>query len=75
MTAGTVEFKTQAVVTQQSQPISGDTELLLNDVVEPQTPQSIKVEDNSDVQPSTTKTLKVNTIVVEWLLCCVYGCK
>jgi hypothetical protein len=64
-TTGTVEFKTQAVVTEQSQPSSGDAELLLN-VVEPQTPQPIKVEDSTDIQPSTTKTLKVYTVVVVW---------
>lgn len=65
-TTGTVEFKTQAIVTQQSQPTTGDVELLLNSVVESQTPQPIKVEDSSDIQPSTTKTLKVYTVVVVW---------
>jgi len=65
-TTGTVEFTTQDIVTQQSQPTSGDAELLLSNMVEPQAPQPIKVEDSTDIQHSTTKTLKVPTVTVVW---------
>lgn len=63
-TTGTVEFTTQDIVTQQSQPTTGDGEVLLNSIVEPQEPQQIKVEDSTDIQQTTTKTLKVSTYIV-----------
>jgi hypothetical protein len=63
-TTGTVEFTTQDIVTQQSQPTSGDAEVLLNSMVEPQAPQPAKTEDSTDAQQTTTKTLKVHTGVL-----------
>lgn len=58
-TTGTVEFTTQDIITQQTQSATGDAELLLSTIVEPQTPQPVKAEDNSDGQHTATKTLKV----------------
>lgn len=58
-TTGTVEFTTHDIVTQQSQPTTGDAEVLLNSMVEPQEPQPIKAEDSTDIQQATTKTLKL----------------
>lgn len=63
-TTGTVEFTTQDIVTQQTQSAAGDAELLLSSIVEPHTPQPVKVEDSSDIQHTTTKTLKVYTGIV-----------
>lgn len=57
-TTGTVEFTTQDIVTQQTQSTTGDAELLLSSIVEPQTPQPVKVQDSNDVQHAT-KTLKL----------------
>lgn len=63
-TTGTVEFTTQDIITQQTQSATGDAELLLSTIVEPQTPQPVKAEDNSDSQHTATKTLKVYMNVV-----------
>jgi len=56
---GTVEFTTQDIITQHPQSATGDAELLLSTIVEPQTPQPVKAEDNSDSQHTATKTLKL----------------
>lgn len=66
-TTGTVEFTTQDIVTQQSQPTTGDGEVLLNSIVEPQEPQPIKAEGSTDIQQTTTKTLKVSTDVLVFI--------
>jgi len=63
-TTGTVEFTTQDIITQQTHSATGDAELLLSTIVEPQTPQPVKAEDNGDSQHSATKTLKVYISVV-----------
>jgi len=63
-TTGTVEFTTQDIITQQTQSATGDAELLLSTIVEPQTPQPVKAEDNSDSQHTASKTLKVYFSVV-----------
>lgn len=63
-TTGTVEFTTHDIITQQTQSATGDAELLLSTIVESQTPQPVKGEDNSDSQHTATKTLKVYIGVV-----------
>lgn len=63
-TTGAVEFTTQDIITQQTHSATGDTELLLSTIVEPQTPQPVKAEDNTDSQHTATKTLKVYINVV-----------
>jgi len=60
-TTGTVEFTTQDIITQQTHSATGDAELLLSTIVEP---QPVKPEDNGDSQHSATKTLKVYINVV-----------
>jgi hypothetical protein len=63
-TTGTVEFTAHDIITQQTQSATGDAELLLSTIVESQTPQPVKGEDNSDSQHTATKTLKVYISVV-----------
>jgi len=58
-TTGTVEFTTQDIITQQTHSATGDAELLLSAIVEPQTSQPGKGEDNTDSQHTATKILKV----------------
>lgn len=65
--AGTVEFTAQDIVTQQTQSTTGDAELLLSSIVESQMPQPVKVEDNSDVQHTAAKTLKVYADVITYI--------
>ena len=61
---GTVEFTTHDIIAQQTQSATEDAELLLSTIVEPQTAQPVKAEDNSNSQHTANKTLKVYINVV-----------